>query len=375
MKKAILNSSINKSRDVASLKNRFSLLICLFVLTACNSGTTTKPATGNSNALSGTPPIANSHLVFSPYMYSGDYANSSNQLTTGVTGVVEPVLTAMPKGLSTLTWAFATGTCAHETWSGVSAAAFASANVQSFVGAGKKYIVSTGGAGNSFFCASNADFLTFINTYYSANMLGVDFDIENGQTQNDVNNLVAVAAAAQTTYPNLRFSFTIGFYGGQEAFAARWDTLGNWIMAAINTYGLKNYMFNLMTMDYAATGTATSYVCTLQPGTSLCDMGQSAVVAAQNLHISLGVPYNHIELTPLIGGNDDHDEIFTLADASTISSFALANGIAGIHFWAFSRDNDCPPTTNVSGTSDRCNNYGHAGTLGYTNAFLTNLGL
>jgi hypothetical protein len=103
-------------------------------------------------------------------------------------------------------------------------------------------------------------------------------------------------------------------------------------------------------------------------------MGQSSISAARSLHNYWGVPYSQIELTPMIGGNDSVDETFTIADAATVSSFALSNKLAGIHFWSFERDRDCAPATSDNNSSDVCNNYGKAGTLGYTNAFLHDLG-
>lgn len=318
--------------------------------------------------------VTNSNLILSPYMYYGDYNDSSYRLMTALTvtyPTTQTMVSVMPAKLTTATWAFASGTCGSETWSGTSAAQFANANVANFVAAGKKYIVSTGGSGNNFLCASASDFIKFIQTYYSANMVGVDFDIENTQTQADVNNLVQVVVAAQATYPNLRFSFTVGSTGGNVPTL---DYFGTYVLNAIKAYGLKNYTINLMVMDYTASGHESASVCTLAAGTNLCEMGLSAIAAAQNLHNYWGVPYNQIELTPMIGGNDSYDEVFTIADAGTVSSFALANNLAGIHFWGFSRDKDCAASTKDYTASDRCNNYGQAGTLGFTNAFLTGLG-
>ena len=57
-------------------------------------------------------------------------------------------------------------------------------------------------------------------------------------------------------------------------------------------------------------------------------MGLSAIQAAKTLNSQFGIPFSKIELTPMIGGNDVQDEIFTLADVDTISSFALSNGLA-----------------------------------------------
>ncbi|WP_232443306.1 hypothetical protein [Burkholderia ubonensis] len=47
----------------------------------------------------------------------------------------------------------------------------------------------------------------------------------------------------------------------------------------IQTYGLKNYTINLMTMDYGSAGPGN---CVVANGT--CQMGQSAIQAAMNLH-------------------------------------------------------------------------------------------
>lgn len=49
--------------------------------------------------------------------------------------------------------------------------------------AGKQYILSTGGAAGSFTCSSDAGFQSFIQKYLSANLVGVDFDIEAGQVR------------------------------------------------------------------------------------------------------------------------------------------------------------------------------------------------
>jgi hypothetical protein len=324
----------------------------------------------NAEQKAATPEAATSSLVFSPYFYSGDYNGAT--LNTAVTGKSESLLKAMPSNLQAVTWAFATGSCGSENWNGVSASAFASANVKSFVSAGKKYLVSTGGAGANFTCSSDSNFEKFIKTYYSANMIGVDFDIENTQSQTDVNNLVERVVNAQKTYPNLRYSFTVATDGGNEAQSL--GSYGVMVMKAIKKYGLKNYTINLMTMDFANSGQEDPSLCVMSSN-RLCEMGKSTIAAAESLHNYWKLPYSQIELTPMIGGNDSYDETFTIADSATISSFALQNKLAGIHFWSFERDRDCAPATSDNNSSDTCNNYGKAGTLGYTKAFLSDLGL
>ena len=400
----------NTGNSALTFSSAFAISGSSFVLGGggtCSQGTSYAPGTSCtlgvvfnplvSGALSGTLSIASNatssavlvslsgtgvapvstNLVYSPYMYTGDYGYVNNQIVTAVTGTMVPVVSVMPSKLETLTLAFAVGTCGSEKWpGGLSPSAFAAANIPALVKAGKKYIISAGGGGNNFFCSSSADFIKYIQTYYSANMIGVDFDLETSETQADVNNLVQVIVAAQATYPNLHYSFTVGAYGGTlGAYGApvgeNLGSFGKWVMAAVKTYGLKNYSINLMAMQYDSSDNEDAGLCTLVPGSNKCNMGQSAVQAAINVHNYYGVPYSQIEVTPMIGGNGDSNETFSITDAETLSKFAVANKLGGVHFWEFNRDKDCPLSNH---TTDTCNSYGAAGTLGFTNAFLNGLG-
>jgi hypothetical protein len=257
---------------------------------------------------------------------------------------------------TTLTWAFATGECGAENWGGMTASTFASANVPAFTNAGKKYIVSTGGAAGSFTCGTDSGFSTFLSRYNSANMVGVDFDIEVGQTQAQINDLVSRVKNAQASYPNVRFSFTIATLGQNNGTSTAVDlganspdslnSTGAMVVNAVKAGGLSNYTINLMTMDY---GTGTG-VCVMNGGT--CDMGQSAIQAAYNLRGHYGIPLNHIEVTPMNGTNDVAANVFSLTDAATVGSWARSN-IVGVHYWSMDRDSG----------------------LSYTNQFISSLGL
>ena len=79
-----------------------------------------------------------------------------------------------------------------------------------------KYIISTGGAAGSFTCGSDAGFETFINRYASSSLAGIDFDIEAGQSQADIDNLVARVKNSQAKHPGLRWSFTLATLGGNS---------------------------------------------------------------------------------------------------------------------------------------------------------------
>ena len=316
-----------------------------------------------SDGASKSPIKSRTFSVYKDVTVDADLA--SGALQSSVTGTKQAITSAMPHDLSTLTWAFANGTCGAEKWGNMSADAMAS-NVSKFVAAGKKYIVSTGGQGGVFTCDSDARFNTFIKTYYSTNLVGVDFDIEDGQSQADIDNLVARVHVAQVTYPDLKFSFTVGTWAPSKNGSALALDMGPaksapdagspnplgpygvMVMKAIQAANLTNYTINLMTMDYGTP--ASSSICVVRDAT--CDMGQSAIQAAMDFHGYYGIPYSQIALTSMSGPNDIPTEIFTLADADTLTAWAKSKGIAGLSFWSFDRD---------------------AG-LSYTNTFISALG-
>ena len=81
------------------------------------------------------------------------------------------------------------------------------------------------------------------------------------------------------------------------------------VVNAIKAANLQGYLINLMVMDYGSTIASN---CTIV--NNRCDMGKSAIAAAESLHNFHGIPYSQIELTPMIGGNDTQDETFDIGD-------------------------------------------------------------
>jgi chitinase len=310
-------------------------------------------------------PATSSNLIYSAYKDISISANWNNSvISTVVTGNFVP-LVQLASQTPAITWAFATGECGNETWGGLAATAVAGANVSAWAAAKKPYIISTGGAAGVFSCGSDAGFSAFLDHYMSASMLGVDFDIEAGQSQAQVDALIARVKAAQknSKYKNLRFSFTIATLGGNSPQSL--GGAGIMVMQSIKQAGLTNYYINLMAMDY---GSATATNCT-QATDGSCSMGLSANQAAINLHQYYNVPYSQIELTPMIGGNDTQDETFSLADVDTVTAFAKRMGLGGVHFWSLDRDRDCAPGY----ASPTCNSYGQAGNLGFVQRFAKGL--
>ena len=135
--------------------------------------------------------------------------------------------------------------------------------------------------------------------------IGVDFDIEAGQSQSVIQDLIARIQAAHGAYPALRFSLTLATLANNNG-ASTAQSLGSSAQDSFNTYGdevlaaVKSTLgfdgsaaswpsyvtVDLMTMDY---GSPSAGVCVVAGGS--CDMGQSALQAAYNLHDDWGVPY------------------------------------------------------------------------------------
>ena len=205
---------------------------------ACTGGSS--GGGGGDGGGTGTGTGSASGLLFSPYKDVTINMNwNTYQMQSAVTGSDLPVVGSgslvsqyVPK-LPALTVAFATGSCGSETWGGVSGANWAAENVPQLEAANLDYVVSTGGAAGTFTCASTVGMESFIARYASPNLVGIDFDIEGGQSASDIQNLVAAAAGAQSQYPNLQFSFTLATLGASDGSYGGVNSLGNEVVQAV----------------------------------------------------------------------------------------------------------------------------------------------
>jgi chitinase len=316
-------------------------------------------------------------LIFSAYKDTSINMDwNTNVISTLVPGTRTPLVDDMTaSGAQRITIAFATGECGNESWGGVPGAAMATANVDMLTGRNVDYILATGGAAGSFTCGPDAGMMTFLARWASPHLIGVDYDIEAGQSDAQIGQLVGRIAAAHAMYPRLRFSLTLATLANNNGSPTAeslgpsapdsFNVKGDQTMAAMKTtFGTSwpSYVtVNLMTMDY---GSPSPGVCVVSAG--ICDMGQSAIQAAYNLHDHWGVPWENIELTPMIGGNDVQSEQFTLQDADEMTAFAIANKLAGVHYWSYDRDVDCPP----GAASPTCNSLGGVGAHGFLARFI-----
>ncbi|HEX9334570.1 MAG TPA: carbohydrate-binding protein, partial [Pseudonocardiaceae bacterium] len=158
----------------------------------------------------------------------------------------------------------------------------------------------------------------------------IDFDVEGGAITNTTanTNRAKAIAALQKEHSGLDVSFTL------PVMPTGLTQDGVNLVSNAKTNGVSIGEINVMAMDYG--------------GSYSGDMGQYAEQAATSTESqvagALGISnaWNKIAITPMIGANDVQGETFTLADATTLASFAGSKGMAWTSMWSAARDKACP---------------------------------
>ena len=114
----------------------------------------------------------------------------------------------------------------------------------------------------------------------------------------------------------------------------------NVVQAAL-VAGVKVDGVNVMAMDYGDSAAPPQ----------LKSMGEYAIDAANatfaqmtSLFAARGQTFgwNQLGVTPMLGVNDVRSEVFTLADADRLETFARAKGLGMLSMWSINRDNPGP---------------------------------
>ena len=315
----------------------------------------------------GEPPREMKGFLYSPYLYVNLPPQTaaitfSRSMLERVRSLIGLPGSDFPDGVKALTLAFATGECGAEHWDGFSGDSMVNATLAKLRRSNIDYVISTGGADGVFTCSSEQGMEKFIARYNSPQLVGFDFDIEAGQSEEVIANLVKQIYSATQRHPHLRMSFTLAAMSATTPDQPALNAHGAAVMKAIAHAGLKNYFINLMVMNF---GEAKPENCVVE-GTR-CAMAASAIVVARNFAKEYQVPLQRIELTPMIGVNDLVDNIFTLSDAQQLASYVHSNDLGGLHFWSLNRDGMCPPGPLV--VSPTCHSLPGVNSLAFTNAF------
>jgi len=149
------------------------------------------------------------------------------------------------------------------------------------------------------------------------------------------------------------------------------------------TAGVKLAGVNVMAMDFGEGPAPTT-------GTGAQTMGTYAIRSAESTYAQLSSLYtkngqtfswSQIGVTPMIGVNDITSEVFTVADAQALNTFAVSKGLGMIGYWSVERDYPGTlgqPTHNASGVSspagsfsNALNKYGTINAVNYTGGTVT----
>ena len=180
-----------------------------------------------------------------------------------------------------------------------------------------------------------AQYQAVIDAY---NLTHLDFDIEgktlaNGRANKLRNKVIAaLQKRAAETGNSLNVSYTLPV-NVTGLTASGISLLRDAIQSGVTIDAL-----NIMTMDYYSKHA---------PGNR---MGQNAIQAANSVFHQLQSLYpaksaaqiwGMLGITPMIGVNDDHHEVFTLRDAQTVLTFARQQQIGLLSFWSVQHDHRC----------------------------------
>ena len=112
---------------------------------------------------------------------------------------------------------------------------------------------------------------------------------------------------------------------------------------------------NAMTMDYGK----------LTHGQTMLQASESALIETErqlgilyrqaDITLNDGTLWSKIGATPMIGQNDSKGEVFTIADAKALNSFAASKGVGRMSMWSLNRDVSCGSNyVTLSVVSDSC---------------------
>jgi chitinase len=237
------------------------------------------------------------------------------------------------------------------------------ADVKAFVAAGGHVKASFGGANGTYLenaCGDATSLANAISAFVTATgITDLDFDVEQGGAMNaSVNALRAQALAKVQATHGVKVAFTLAAFPRDK-----WGTPGGVTAPSLDVLksaaaaGVTISHVNLMTMDYGG------YYST---GYKMGDLAVSALTDAnaqlRSIYPSLSEAqaYAMLGATPMIGVNDVSSEVFGLADATILASFAKTKKLGLLSFWAIQRDQACSSGLGICSGANTSNYQFHA---------------
>src|SRR6201992_2601481 len=256
--------------------------------------------------------------------YPAHYAAPYLQIDNGDAGDMAADLGASGVKDYTLAFLIPQSGCTPQWEDGGNPVGSFTSQINSLKAAGGNVIISSGGESGGELaqtCTSvpslTAAYANVVNTY-GVNRL--DFDIEGSTLSDTAANTRRdqALAALQAQDPSVQVDYTLAVAPDGLPSAE----LG--VLKDAKAQGVKVNLVNIMTMDFGNGQNALNDALSAAQATS----GQLASLYG----ISSAQAYAMMGLTPIAGQNDDN-EVFSTANASTLESFAATNGVGELSFW------------------------------------------
>jgi chitinase len=256
--------------------------------------------------------------------YPAHYAAPYLQIDNGDAADMAADMSASGVNVYTLAFLIPQSGCTPEWEDGGNSVGSFTAQINSLKAAGGNVIISFGGESGGELaetCTSvnslTAAYANVVNTY-GVNRL--DFDIEGDTLSNTAANTRRdqALAALQAQDPSVQVDYTLAV----DPTGLPSQELG--VLQDAKAQGVKVNLVNIMTMDFGNGQNALNDALSAAKATA----GQLASLYG----VSTAQAYAMMGLTPIAGQNDDN-EVFSTANASTLESFAASNGVGELSFW------------------------------------------
>ncbi|WP_022902145.1 chitinase [Curtobacterium sp. B8] len=229
--------------------------------------------------------------------------------------------------------------------------------------------VSFGGLANDELattCTSASDLVGAYRTVVQRyDVSTVDFDVEGDDLTNHAAGKRRAAAVKQLQDERRAAGHPLAVWLTLPAAPGGLTSDGTTAVAQFLKAGVDLAGVNAMTMDYG------------QSKGSSQSMYSASVQTLQEVQRQLGILYTRsgtplgdrtlwhkIGATPMIGQNDEQDEVFSLADATKLNAWARERGLGRMSMWSLNRDTTCGSNyVNLSTVSNSCSGVDQGGVL------------
>ncbi len=247
----------------------------------------------------------------------------------------------------TLGFVVSQGTCLAS-WGGSEpvTSGYYSSQIQGIRSAGGDVIVSFGGA-NGPDLADSCSTLSSLEAQYQSvvseyKVTHIDFDIEGADIANQtaLNLRFAAIAMLEKANPSLSVSVTL------PVLPTGLTSSGLNVLDTAMAYGARIDLVNIMAMDY---GNYAAPNPAGQMGTYAIDSANATQAQLATLYPGLTTAqlWTMIGVTPMIGVNDQSDEIFTVSNAQQLVTFANSVHLGRLSMWSATRDTECSGGTST----------------------------